>query len=57
MAIPAFAPPRKDERICLRITRAMLNNLQQVAAQSDAPPATVARVLLEQSLEHHLAGA
>ena len=53
--ISPFRPPRQDQRLCLRVSRRCLSDLQQLAAAADAPPATLARHLLEQSLAHHLA--
>lgn len=53
--ITAFGPPRRDQRLCLRISRDCLSDLRQVAAATDAPPATLARLLLEQGLQQQLA--
>lgn len=53
--IAAFGPPRRDEWLCLRVSRQCLRDLHRVAAAIDAPPSTAARLLLEQALEQHLA--
>lgn len=52
--IAAFRPSPLEARLSLRITRRSWSELQQLAAEHEAAPGSVARALLEKALDQQL---